>query len=129
MTPRKFRLSSGEFYDLVEQAVARIPMEIRRHMDNIVITVERRPSVEMLEDVGVPPGETLLGLYLGVPLTERSVMDPPLYPDTIYLFQEPLEELCATREELIREIEITVAHEVAHALGLSDERLEELGYG
>ncbi|QCQ23148.1 metallopeptidase family protein [Desulfoglaeba alkanexedens] len=129
MTPRKFRLSSGRFYDLVEQAVARIPMEIRRHMDNIVITVEPRPSVEMLEEVGVPPGETLLGLYLGVPLTERSVMDPPLYPDTIYLFQEPLEELCATREELIREIEITVAHEVAHALGLSDERLEELGYG
>jgi len=113
----------------VEQGVARIPWDIRRHLDNMVIAVERRPSKELLEDMGIPHGETLLGLYDGVPLTDRSVTDPPLYPDTIYIFQEPLEELCRTRDELIREIEVTVVHEVAHALGISDERLEELGYG
>ncbi len=129
MARKKIRLSPKEFRGLVERAVARIPWDIRRHLENMVITVERRPSPELLEEVGVPPGETLLGLYDGVPLTERSVTDPPLYPDTIYLFQEPLEELCSTREELIEEIEITVVHEVAHALGLSDKRLEELGYG
>lgn len=129
MSGKRIRLSPKEFHALVEQAVARIPWEIRQHLENMVITVERRPSREMLEEVGVPPGETLLGLYDGVPLPERSVTSPPLYPDTIYLFQEPLEELCATREQLIEEIEITVVHEVAHALGLSDERLEELGYG
>jgi len=129
MASKRIRLSPKEFHALVEQAVARIPWGIRRHLQNMVITVERRPSRELLEEVGVPPGETLLGLYDGVPLTERAVTDPPLYPDTIYLFQEPLEELCATREELMEEIEITVVHEVAHALGLSEERLRDLGYG
>lgn len=129
MAQKRIRLSPKEFHALVGQAVARIPWEIRRHLENMVITVERRPTREMLEEVGVPPGETLLGLYDGIPLTERHVTDPPLYPDTIYLFQEPLEELCSTREELMEEIELTVVHEVAHALGLSDERLEELGYG
>lgn len=129
MTQKRIRLSTREFEKVVEQAIARIPWEIRQHLDNMVIAVERRPSRELLEEMGIPRGETLLGLFDGVPLTERSLTDPPLYPDTIYLFQDPLEELCSTREELIEEIEITVVHEVAHALGLSDERLEELGYG
>jgi len=83
----------------------------------------------MIEEAGLPPGETLFGLYCGVPLTERSITDPPLHPDTIYIFQETLEQHCATREELIEEIEITVVHEVAHFLGLDDAQLEALGYG
>ncbi len=53
----------------------------------------------------------------------------PLYPDTIFIFQEPLEQMCETRKELEREIEITVVHEVAHFLGIEEERLAELGYG
>jgi predicted Zn-dependent protease with MMP-like domain len=64
-----------------------------------------------------------------VPLPERSVIEPPLYPDTIFLFQEPLEQFCLTRDELVEEIEITVAHEIAHALGMSDDELDALGYG
>jgi len=59
---------------------------------------------------------------------ERSETYPPLYPDTIFIFQEPLEEMCGTTEELEREIEITVVHEVAHFIGIDDERLAELGY-
>ena len=59
---------------------------------------------------------------------ERSTFEPPLYPDTIFIFQEPIEEMCNTIEELEREIEITVVHEVAHYLGMSEERLVELGY-
>jgi predicted Zn-dependent protease with MMP-like domain len=129
MTEKHARLSDKAFDEVVQQALARIPMEIRQHLDNILITVQRRPSAEMLEEMGLPEGETLLGLYWGVPLIERSAIDPPLYPDTIYLFQEPLEQLCSTREELIEEIEITVVHEVAHFLGLSDAQLDALGYG
>jgi predicted Zn-dependent protease with MMP-like domain len=129
MTEKHSRLSDKAFDEVVQQALARIPMEIRQHLDNILITVQRRPSAEMLEEMGLPEGETLLGLYWGVPLIERSAIDPPLYPDTIYLFQEPLEQLCSTREELIEEIEITVVHEVAHFLGLSDAQLDALGYG
>jgi predicted Zn-dependent protease with MMP-like domain len=83
----------------------------------------------MLSELDMGPEETLVGIYWGVPLTERSVTDPPLYPDTIFLFQEPLEQYCLTRDELVEEIEITVAHEIAHALGMSDEELNDLGYG
>jgi predicted Zn-dependent protease with MMP-like domain len=60
---------------------------------------------------------------------DRSVVYPPLYPDTIILFQEPLERMCNTIDELEEQIEITVVHEIAHFLGISEERLAELGYG
>jgi len=83
----------------------------------------------MMREMAIPPGECPLGLFQGVPMIERSVTVPPLYPDMIYLFQEPLEEMCETREELEEEIEVTVVHEVAHYIGMTEERLEELGYG
>lgn len=129
MAGKKSKLSAEAFDHIVEQAIARIPEEIREHLDNILISVQQRPSAEMLAEMGLAPGETLFGIYWGVPLTERAVTDPPLYPDTIFLFQEPLEQMCATRDELIEEIEITVVHEIAHALGLTDAQLEALGYG
>jgi predicted Zn-dependent protease with MMP-like domain len=121
-------LSTEEFDRIVKQAIDRIPEEIRQHLANIIVTVRKRPSRQMLKEMGVPPGETLLGLFEGVPLIERSVVEPPLYPDTIFLFQEPLEEMCGTAEELEEQIEITVVHEVAHFIGMSEERLAELGY-
>ena len=83
----------------------------------------------MMREMGMASGECPLGLFQGVPLIERSVTMPPLYPDMIYLFQEPLEEICSTREELEEEIEITVVHEIAHYVGMTEKRLEELGYG
>ena len=114
---------------MVESAVDRLPLEFREQLKNIVITVEKRPSPSLLREMGLPPGEPLLGIYQGVPLPERSVVDPPLYPDAITLFQEPLESICATPEELLEEIEITLAHEIAHFLGIGEDRLQELGYG
>ena len=122
------KLSNKEFDHIVKRAIARIPDEIRQHLDNILITVQQRPSPDMLAELGYPPDEPLLGVYWGVPLNERSVAEPPLYPDTIYIFKESLEEMCAGRQELEEEIEITVVHEVAHFLGMSEERLIELGY-
>jgi len=123
------KLSDKAFDRIVERAIRRIPQEIRRHLDNLLITVQRRPSEEMLEEMGLPPDEPLLGLYEGVSRPERSFDSPPLFPDTIFLFQEPLEQMCETVEELEQEIAITVVHEIAHALGISEERLTELGYG
>jgi len=78
--------------------------------------------------VGLPADELLLGVFQGTPLTERSATEPPLYPDTIFLFQEALEAMCATVEELEREIEITVVPEVAHYLGFNEADLAGLGY-
>jgi predicted Zn-dependent protease with MMP-like domain len=122
------KLSNPEFDRIVKRAIRRIPEEIRQHLDNILITVQKRPAPDMLAEMGYPPDEPLLGVYWGVPLNERTVAEPPLYPDTIYIYKEPLEEMCVSHEELEEEIEITVAHEVAHYLGMSEERLAELGY-
>ena len=71
------RLSNKEFDTIVKQAIRRIPVEIRRHLENILITVQNRPAPEMLEEMGYPPDEPLLGVYWGVPLNERSATEPP----------------------------------------------------
>ena len=129
MAEQPIRLSSAEFDRVVAQAVDRIPEELRGHLVNLVISVQPRPSGELLAEMGFAPDEELFGIFIGVPLTERSVTDPPLYPDTIQIFQEPLETYCLNLEELIEEIEITVVHEIAHFLGFDNDQLEALGYG
>ena len=124
------KLNSKEFDRAVRRAFNRIPAEIRERMLNVVLTVKKRPTREMLEEMGYPPDEPLLGLYEGASLQEHSFFTPPpLHPDTIFIFQEPLEEMCESLAELEREIEITVVHEVAHFLGIDEAHLEELGYG
>jgi predicted Zn-dependent protease with MMP-like domain len=123
------KLSREKFEAVVERAIARIPTEIRNRMHNLVIRVEVRPSRQLLADIGAPDDEMLFGLYDGVPLPERSAFEPPIHPDRILIFQEPLEQWCETLDDLEAEIEITVVHEVAHYLGIDDARLEELGYG
>jgi predicted Zn-dependent protease with MMP-like domain len=122
------RLSDKDFDRIVQRAIARIPQEIRQHLDNILISVQKWPSPELLEDLGFPADEPLLGAFWGVPLMDRSVTDPEPFPDRIFLFQDILEETCETIEELEDEIEITVVHEIAHALGIDEDRLAELGY-
>jgi predicted Zn-dependent protease with MMP-like domain len=121
--------SVKNFDRTVKRAIGRIPEEIRRHLDNVLISVRQRPSRKMLNDLGIPPDHPLLGLYVGTAMPERSALYPPLYPDTIYLFQEPLEDMCETADELEEQIEITVVHEIAHFIGISEDRLIELGYG
>lgn len=125
----KVKLSEKEFDGIVQKAIRRIPPEIRQHLNNIVITVRKRPSKQMREEMELGPDGPLLGLFEGVSLIDRSVTSPPLFPDIIYLFQEPLEDICETLEELEEEIEVTVVHEIAHFIGMTEERLAELGYG
>jgi predicted Zn-dependent protease with MMP-like domain len=122
-------LSEKQFERSVDRAVGRIPPEIRDRMHNLIICIEDRPSPDLLADMCIPPDETLFGLYTGIPLPGRSLTEPPLYPDEIIIFKEPLVSLCRSIEELEEEIEITVVHEVAHYLGFDERRLEELGYG
>ncbi|MFB3926416.1 MAG: metallopeptidase family protein [Syntrophales bacterium] len=122
------KLNSREFDRAVRRAIRRIPGEIRVHLENVLISVQTRPSRELLENMGLSPGRSLLGVYLGASLMERSSIHPPLYPDTIVIFQKPLEEMCRTVEELEKQIEITVVHEIAHFIGIGEKRLVELGY-
>jgi len=122
------KLSEEEFDRIVRMALDRIPADLSRYLDNLIISVRKRPSRKMLREMNLEVGDALFGLFDGVPLTERSVTSPPLFPDSILLFQEPLEAACETLEQLEEEIEVTIVHEVAHFVGMSEERLTELGY-
>ncbi len=122
------KLSSREFDKVVRKAIHRIPDEFREHLENIVISVQDRPSRELLEELGLPVDNSLLGIYRGDSLMDRSVTSPPIFPDTIFIFQQPLESMCADMDELEEQIAITVIHEIAHFLGMDEERLRELGY-
>ena len=123
------RISRKEFEDAVEKALEMVPEMFRAQLDNMTIAVEDLPSQDLMQEMDMAPDETLFGVFTGVPVTERSVTEPPLYPDVIIIFQEPLMAACRSLEELEQEIAITVVHELAHFLGLSEEQLEELGYG
>ncbi len=122
-------MDAAHFERIVEQAIARIPPELARYLENVLIAVQPSPSPELLAEIGYAPDEMLFGLFTGVPLNERSLLDPPLYPATIYIFQDSLESLELSRAELIEEIEITVVHEIAHFFGFTEEELTALGYG
>jgi len=112
-------LDRAAFEALVDQALDEIPEEIASQVRNVVVLVEDEP----------PAGDPdLLGLYEGVSLTERT-SDHTGLPDRITVFRRPLLEMCTTSEELVREVRITVVHEIAHHFGIDDDRLHELGYG
>lgn len=118
-------MNTEEFEAIVVEALDSLPPEFGQRLENIEVQIERRPSREQRRDAGLRPGETLYGLYEGVPLTERFSGDPVL-PDLITIFQEPLERDFRTRDELRAQVRRTVLHEIAHFFGISDERLHEL---
>jgi predicted Zn-dependent protease with MMP-like domain len=115
------------FEGLVAQALDEIPEELGKFMDNVAVFVEDWPTAEQL---GGRTDITLLGLYQGVALTSRS---PRSYggvmPDRITIFRGPISRIAHSEEQLRRLVARTVIHEVAHHFGISDERLEELGWG
>jgi predicted Zn-dependent protease with MMP-like domain len=114
-------MDAREFDRLVSEACARIPPRFRRRLKNIAFVVEPEPSAAQLARGRVPRGSTLLGLYEGRPLPQRSVFEPFAMPDRITIFQGPHERMAASPEHLAKLVEDTVWHEVAHYFGL-DER-------
>ena len=123
-------LSDEEFEAAVGDALDAIPGELADQMDNVVVLVRDEPEPELLTEADYDEGglPTLLGLYDGVPLTERDDAWSVVLPDRILIFKGPLERLCANREELSAEIGVTVIHEIAHHFGIDDDRLHELGW-
>ena len=113
----------------MRRALSELPAEFRACIDNnnVDLLVEEWPSREQLLGTGLEEDQMLLGLYEGVPLTEREDYNMVL-PDRIYLFKGPLERITDTEEALVEEIRETVRHEVAHHFGIDDPRLEELGH-
>jgi predicted Zn-dependent protease with MMP-like domain len=116
-----------DFYELVERALDGLPPELSSLLDNVTIVVEDWPERSTQTDSG-GPGETLYGLYEGVPLTERGDSYYGVLPDRITIFRGPLERDFRDHE-LEEQVRITVVHEIAHFFGFGEERLEELGWG
>lgn len=115
-----------DFEKLVAEALDELPRRFGRLLRNIAVVVEGEPSQELLEDMGLWPDGTLLGLYQGVPLPQRGHSYGNVLPDRITIFQRPIEMMCRTRPEIKHAVKETVIHEIGHYFGLDDERLEEL---
>jgi predicted Zn-dependent protease with MMP-like domain len=111
------------------RVVDRLPRRFREQLRNVEFVVEERPSRALLRAEGLDPScDTLYGIYQGVPLPERSVLDAPLLPDKITIFAEPLLQDFPDPDELLEEIRLTVLHEIAHYFGMDEDEVEKLGY-
>lgn len=119
------------FERLVAEALDGLPEQFLAHMENVDVVVEEWPSTLDLADAGMEKNEReeLLGLYNGVPLTERDTGYAGFLPDRITLFQGSIQRVAGSDPEAIRdEVRTTVVHEVAHYFGISDDRLKEMGW-
>jgi predicted Zn-dependent protease with MMP-like domain len=110
----------AQFEDLVAEALDEIPDELARLVENVVFVVE--------DDSAEEPG-SLLGLYEGIPLTERGSWYAGALPDRITIYRIPILAICDTIEDVVDEVHVTVVHEIAHHFGIDDDRLHDLGYG
>jgi predicted Zn-dependent protease with MMP-like domain len=112
------------FEALVADALDAIPAELADRMDNVAVLVEDWPPTDQLAG-----RDTLLGLYEGVALTDRSPLDyAGVLPDRISVFRGPLCELAVDEADLVEQIRVTVVHEVAHHFGIDDDQLDALGW-
>ena len=122
-------MDNRRFEDLVARAVDSLPEELQERMDNVDIVIEDRPTARQDRPrPGERPG-LLLGLYEGVPLTDRGDHYGFVMPDKITVFKKNIESICHNDEEIVAEVRTVVIHEIAHHFGISDARLEELGWG
>jgi predicted Zn-dependent protease with MMP-like domain len=112
-------MSLQRFEELVGDALDLIPREFAKAMDNVVVLVEDfNPEVP-----------SILGLYHGIALTERTSNYGGVLPDRISIYRQPILAFCDTEQEVIEEVAVTVVHEIAHHFGIDDHRLHELGWG
>ena len=111
---------------LVDEALLTIPERFRDAITNMAIVVEDASTPQQLDEVGVEPPDTLLGLYEGTPLTERHWAHGNVLPDKVTLFQHPIEDASADEDDVIIAIGETLIHEIGHYFGLSEEEIEEI---
>lgn len=121
-------ITRRRFEELVEEAVESIPEVLWNAVDNLMVVVEEWPTRRHHQAVALAPGNLLLGLYEGVPLTKRSSHYGLVPPDKITIFRGPILHVTPLDEDSIRaQVRRTVLHEIAHHFGISDERLLEIG--
>ncbi|HAS04635.1 MAG TPA: hypothetical protein DCR71_02580 [Dehalococcoidia bacterium] len=114
------------FEQLVVKAIENLPDEFLAMMDNVDVVVEDYPTAEQLESEKTEDETLLLGLYEGIPQTCRGSYYGMVVPDKITIFQKAIESVAVTDNEIERQIQKTVRHEIAHHFGSSEETLREI---
>jgi predicted Zn-dependent protease with MMP-like domain len=122
-------MTRREFEGLVERALRRLPREFRERLANIAVVVEGWPDDRTLAEMGIEPPDTLYGLYQGVDLTHRDSSYGNVLPDTVTIYQGPIEEDCADQAEMAQLVRETVVHEIGHFFGLDDDTMHQIEDG
>ncbi len=119
-------MTREHFRKLVAEAIDTIPPRFAREIKNVAIVIEDYPSDDLLDEMDMGPGDVLLGLYQGTPLTERRWDHGNALPDRITLFQRSIEEDCESEDEVVVAIGETLIHELGHYFGMSEEEIMEI---
>ncbi|MGH7373090.1 MAG: metallopeptidase family protein [Candidatus Rokuibacteriota bacterium] len=119
-------MTRREFETLVDTALRKLPRAFRERLANIAVVVEDWADDDTLEEMGIEPPDTLYGLYRGVDLTRRDTSYGNVLPDTIHIYQGPIEEDGADPEEMADLVRDVVVHEIGHYFGLDDETMDDI---
>ena len=119
-------MTRRQFEALVDRALRRLPRKFKDKLANIAVVVEAWPEDSTLAELGIEPPDTLYGLYRGVDLTRRDSSYGNVLPDTVTIYQGPIEEDCVDEEEMAELVRETVVHELGHYFGLDDETMERI---
>jgi predicted Zn-dependent protease with MMP-like domain len=122
-------MTRRQFEALVEKAMRRLPKSFKEKIKNVAVVVEDWADDETLADVGIEPPDTLYGLYRGIDLTRRDSGYGNVLPDTVTIYQGPIEEDCDDEDEMAELVRETVIHEIGHYFGLDDETMHRIEDG
>ena len=122
-------MNRAQFERVVERALRGLPRVFREKLANIAVVVEEWADDETLDEMGIEPPDTLYGLYRGVDLTHRDSSYGNVLPDTVTIYQGPIEEDCEDEAEMQEVIRDTVVHEIGHYFGLDDETMHRIEDG
>ena len=124
-----YHVSKQRFAELVEEALRELPQAFAEHLEEVSVEIKDRPTAKQLKNAGLEEDALLLGLYVGHPMTQRSVEYSGVLPDAIYIFQEDIELVSSSEKELVEQVRTTVLHEIGHHFGMDENDLDDLGYG
>jgi predicted Zn-dependent protease with MMP-like domain len=119
-------MDKKKFEKLVEEALEKIPEEFKEKLENVTVMVEDRPSREVYEKTGSSPYSLIFGLYHGVPYKHRGPFYGNLPPDVIVIYQEPIERIYSSEEDIRNKVVEVVIHEIGHYFGMKDPQLREI---
>jgi predicted Zn-dependent protease with MMP-like domain len=117
-------MTRAQFEALVDRALTRLPRHFKEKIQNVAVVVEDWADDDTLREMGIEPPDTLYGLYRGIDLTRRDSGYGNVLPDTIHIYQGPIEEDCEDPEEMAELVLDVVIHEVGHYFGLDDDTME-----